>query len=108
LEVDEKGTIQLSLSNNGASELKNIKVLVTNLGGRQLVLPVSESAVASLSPGEKRIVNIPVQARSRFESPSVVLGVTVRHDASAEPVFAVSRLHTSISLAENGQDNVSH
>jgi hypothetical protein len=108
LEMDEKGAIQLSLSNNGALELKNIKVVITNLAGRQLVLPVSESAIPSLSSGAKRIVNIPVQARSRFESSSVVLGVTIRHDASAEPVFAVSKLRTSISIAENTQDNISH
>jgi carboxyl-terminal processing protease len=108
LEMDEKGAIQLSLSNNGALELKNIKVVITNLGGRQLILPVSESAIPSLSSGEKRVVNIPVQARSRFESSSVVLGVTIRHDASAEPVFAVSKLRTSISIAENTQDNISH
>ncbi len=108
LEIDEKGLIQLSLSNNGTSELKNLKVFITNLGGRQLVLPMSESTISSISPGEKRVVNIPVQGRSRFESPSVVLGVTVRHEASAEPVFAVSRLRTSISLAEKPQENVSH
>jgi carboxyl-terminal processing protease len=100
LEAEERGYVAVMLQNKSNSALRNLKITCSNLGGNQVVLPTPEVSITSLMPGEQRIVDVPVEAKSRLESTSVVIGVAVQHAASSETIFAVSDVKTTISFSQ--------
>jgi hypothetical protein len=100
LEADERGFVTVSLANKGPKILKNLKILCSNLGGKQVTIPEAEITVGSLMPGETRKFDISVEAKSRLESTSILIGVAVKHGSSSETVFALSDVRTTISLSK--------
>jgi hypothetical protein len=51
-------------------------------------------------PGETRKFDVSVEAKSRLESTSILIGVAVKHGSSSETVFALSDVKTTISLSQ--------
>ena len=106
LEAEERGIVTVSLSNKGAKILKNLKINCSNLGGKQVTIGLPEITITSLMPGETRTVDVPVEAKSRLESTTVLIGVAVKNPSSSETVFALSDVKTAISLSQT--EKLSH
>ncbi len=100
LEADERGVVTVSLANKGVKTLKNLKIMCSNLGGKQVTIAEPEITVGSLMPGETRQFDVSIEAKSRLESRSILIGVAVKHGSSSETVFALSDVKTTISLSQ--------
>jgi len=108
LEANEQGTVAVSISNKGLTEVRDVKVVISNLGGKQVQISVPEVIVSVIKPGEERKVNVPIVARSRIESGSILLGISVKHSSSVDPIFALSDVKTSKSINSATIDSLSH
>jgi carboxyl-terminal processing protease len=109
LEPNERAKFKVEISNKGRQDVRDVKMAVSNLSGKQVQTPIPEVTLSKISPGEKISVYVPLEADGRLESSFIDMGFVIRHADSNEAVFKVSGVKTSVPrLSTSSGTRLSH
>lgn len=86
LESREKAKIKITVKNEGAIEIRKLRVNVANLGGKQIKLGASHVEIEALSPGDSSTVTLDVSAGNSVISEKMGVGVSIDSDDLQRPV----------------------
>jgi carboxyl-terminal processing protease len=98
LDPDETGALSVLVSNQGDSDVSDVKLTAVNLGGEQVFIPGSEYSVGRINAGSSKEVRVPITAKGKFESTSISIGVAIRESNSVDSYFTLSEIRTSGAL----------
>jgi hypothetical protein len=109
LEPNERAKFKVEISNKGRQDVRDVKMTVSNLSGKQVQTPIPEFTLSKISPGEKISVYVPLVADGRLESSFIDMGFVIRHADANEAVFKVSGVKTSVPrLSTSSGTRLSH
>ena len=98
LDPGETGAFSVVVSNQGDSDVNDVRLTAINLGGEQVSLPKSDYAIGRIPAGASKEILVPIRAKSKFESTSVSVGVAIRDGNVADSYFTMSEVRTSGAL----------
>ena len=98
LDPGETGAISVMVSNQGDSDVNDVKLTAVNLGGEQVFIPGLEYSVGRIIAGSSKEIRVPITAKGRFESTSVSIGVAIRESNAVDSYYTLSEIRTSGAL----------
>ncbi len=81
LESEEKGDLELSVTNKSQSQIDHMNISVFNLSGKQFRIISDRFRVKNLMPGETRTIKIRVEAEKDVFSSNLEVGVRISIDS---------------------------
>jgi uncharacterized membrane protein len=106
--VDIIGNVLVSIENSGETQRQNISIKVTNLGGSEFILPITERTLAKLGPGERKVISFEVRRASRKAKQSFSLGLIAKDHSQIVPQTSVVEVNLGESKEIQDSSTFSH
>ncbi len=109
IEGNEAAMIRVTVANKTGDDIHGAQVSVSSLAGDQIMVPKSSFSLGSILAGDQKEILVPIVAKEKMESPTVLIGFALKQRSNGQEIFATSEIRTSAPVAViRDNENLSH